>query len=111
MDLSGRVLIEFHQRQAEFLKMELANCSRSANLASMMYQSGHQESAERTIFDAEQGYAMVLRFLSAPQYSRYLTIKATQEFRAKLGELRKTLDGLRRFQEVTEGANNIKTQR
>ena len=103
MDLSGRILIEFHHRQAEFLKMELENCSRSVMAASTMYQAGHQDSAERTISDAEQGYAMVLRFLSDPQYSKYLTIKATQEFTAKMGVLRKTLDGLQRSRRVTHG--------
>jgi hypothetical protein len=96
-DLFARVQCGFHHRQAEFLKIELETCSRSANLASMMYQGGNRNSAERTIADAEQGYATVLRFLSDPQHSKSLTIKATQEFTAKMKGLRKMLDGLEQF--------------
>jgi len=96
MDLSGKVLLEFHHRQAEFLKGELDNCSRSVLAASTMYLTGHKDSADRKVSDAEQGYASVLRLLSDPHYSRYLTIKAIQEFTAKMGILRKTLDGLQR---------------
>src|SRR5258708_6458126 len=96
-DLFARVRSTFHHRQAEFLKIELDTCLRSANLASQMYQGGNRDSAERTTADAEESYAMVLRFLSDPKGSKYLTIKATQEFTAKIERLRKTLDGLRRL--------------
>jgi len=96
-DLFARVQSAFHNRQAEFLKIELETCSRSANLASMMYQAGNRNSAERIIADAEQGYATVLRFLADTQYSKHLTIKATQEFTATMKGLRKVLDGLGQF--------------
>ena len=96
-DLFAKVQSVFRHRQAEFLKIELETCSRSANLASMMYQAGNRGAAERTNGDAEKCYAMALRFLSDPKDSKYLTIKATQEFTAKMEGLRKTLDGLRRF--------------
>jgi hypothetical protein len=97
MDLSGRVLIEFHHRQAEFVKLQLETCAKSANLASAMFQAGDRDRAERTIADAEQGYATVLRSLSDPKYSKYLTIKAIQEFTAKMRALRKMLDALEQF--------------
>jgi len=96
-DLFTRVHGAFRQRTAEFLKIELETCSRSVTLASMMYQAGNRNSAERTIADAEQGYATVLRFLSDPQYSKSLTIKATQEFTAKMKGLRKALDAVQRL--------------
>ncbi len=96
-DLFTRVHGAFRQRPAEFLKIELETCSRSVTLASMMYQAGNRNSAERTIADAEQGYATVLRFLSDPQYSKSLTIKATQEFTAKMKGLRKALDAVQRL--------------
>jgi len=96
-NLFARVQSSFHHRQAEFLKIELETCSKSAKLASMMYQCGTRNSAERTIADAEQGYATILRFLSDPQYTKFLTIKATQEFTAKMKGLRKILDGLGQF--------------
>jgi len=38
-DLVARVQSAFRHRQVEFLKIELETCSRSANLASMMYQA------------------------------------------------------------------------
>src|SRR5438552_19015994 len=93
-DLFARVHRAFRQRPAEFLKIELETCSRSVTLASMMYQAGNRNSAERTIADAEQGYATILQFLSESQYSKHLTIKATQEFTAEMKGLRKILDGL-----------------
>ena len=93
MNLSQQILIEFrHRQEPEFLKNELETCSRSANLASMMYQTGNGDSAERTIADAERRYATVLRLLSNPQYSKHLTIKAIQEVTAKSAVLRKMLD-------------------
>ncbi len=96
-DLFARVRSAFHHQQGEFLKIELEACLRSANLASLMYQDGNREAAERSSADAEKCYAMVLRFLSDPKDSKRLTIKTTQEFTASMKGVRKTLDGLRRF--------------
>jgi hypothetical protein len=96
-DLFARVRSAFHHRQGEFLKIELEACLRSANLASLMYQDGNREAAERSSADAEKCYTMVLRFLSDPKDSKRLTIKATQEFTASMKGLRKTPDGLQRF--------------
>ncbi len=98
-DLFARVQSAFHHRQAEFLKIELETGLRSAHLASRMYDAGNSDSAERTTADAEESYAMVLRFLSDPKGSKCLTIKATQEFTVKIEKLRKTLDDLRRFRQ------------
>jgi hypothetical protein len=96
-DLFARVHGAFRHRQAEFVKIELETCSRSVNLAYMMFQAGNRNGAGRTVADAEQGYATVLRFLSEPQYSKHLTIKDTQEFTATMKGLRKILDGLGQF--------------
>ena len=71
-----------------------------------MYQGGNRDAAERTIADAEKCYAMVLRFLSDPKDSKCLTIKATQEFTAKMEGLRKTLDDLRRLGSDERRVNN-----
>jgi hypothetical protein len=98
MELSQRLLSEFrHRQEPEFLKNELESSSRSAHLAFVMYQTGSQDSAERTSADAEQGYTMVRRFLSNPLYSKHLTIKAIQECTAELAVLRNMLDGLEHF--------------
>ena len=93
-DFFTRAQSAFQHGQAEFLNIELETCSKSAHLASMMFQAGKRNSAERSRTDAEQRYATVLRFLSNPEYSKYLTIKTTQEFTVKLEGLRKVLDGL-----------------
>jgi hypothetical protein len=69
-DLFAGVQFTFHHRQAEFLKIELETCLRSSNLASRMYETGNRDSAERTTADAEESYAMVLRFLSDPKGSK-----------------------------------------
>ena len=102
IDLFAKVQSAFHQRQPEFLKLELETCSRSANLASLMYQGGKRDAAERPIGDAEKCYAMVLRSLSDPKASKYLTIKVIQEFTATMKALRTTLDRLQRFRGVTD---------
>jgi len=105
-DLFARVRSAFQDRQVKFLKSELKTCSRSANLASMMFQAGKKTSAERTIADAEQGYATVLWFLSNPEHSKYLTIKTTQELTAKLEGLRKVFDGL---ETIEKSQTNVMT--
>jgi hypothetical protein len=86
-----------HPRQAEFLNLELETCLRSANLAVEMYKTGDMVSADRTRTVAEECYSDVLRLMSDPKDSKPLTIKATQQFMAKLKELRKTLDALDQF--------------
>jgi Protein of unknown function (DUF2934) len=85
-----------HHRQAELLKLELETCLRSANLAVEMYNAGDRVSADRTRTVAEECYSDVFRLLSDPKESKHLTIKAIQEFKAKMGALRKTLDELQR---------------
>src|SRR5260370_36867350 len=96
-DLSTSVQSAFDHQQAEFLDVELATCSRSANLACKMYKAGNTVAAERSIADAEKCYAMVFRLLSDPKDSKDLTDEAIQEFTAKMESLRITLDGLHRF--------------
>jgi hypothetical protein len=91
-----------HHQQAEFLKLELETCLRSANLAANMYRAGDTVSAERTRAVAEECYSDVLQLLSEPKDSNRLTIKTTQEFRMKLKALRKTLDGLDQFRTPEE---------
>jgi hypothetical protein len=95
--LFASVQSAFDHQQAEFLDVELATCSRSANLASKMYKAGNTVAAERIIADAEKCYAMALRLLSDPKDSKYLTVNAIYEFTAKMEALRIKLDGLSRM--------------
>src|SRR5437899_143322 len=104
MDLFERTKDEFRHRQAEFLTRELKTCSLYLDLAYKSHEKGDRTSTARAIAYAEDGYATVFRFLSDPQDSKCLTIKATQEFTVKMEGLRKTLDGLQRFREVADGA-------
>ena len=106
--LFAGVQAAFDHQQVEFLKVELATGSRSANLACKMYRAGNTIAAERTIADAEKCYAMVLRLLSDPAESKYLTIKAIQEFTAQTEELRATIDRLQHLQDFKP--NRINTE-
>ena len=98
MDLFARVKAELHRGQAGFLTSELATCSRDAGLASTMYKGGNRKGADQKTADAENGYATVLRFLSDPQCTKRLTIKAGQDLRKQMKMLRNNLDGLKRLQ-------------
>src|SRR5438874_7210171 len=93
-DLFARTQAEFHRHQGEFLQLELAACTRSAELASTMSRGGRQKLVERAIADAEAGYAGLLRLMSDPQQSKRLTIKAKQELTGKMKALRQRLEAL-----------------
>jgi hypothetical protein len=67
-----------------------------------MYNAGDRFSADRTGTVAEECYSHVLRLVSDSKNSKRLTIKAIQEFHARMRALRKTLDGLQRFATKTE---------
>ena len=96
-DLFVRTQAEFHRCQSEFLHLELATCSRNTERASMMCRSGSRKSAERTIADAELGYATLLRLMSDPEQAKRLTIKAKQELTEKMEGLRQRLNELQRL--------------
>jgi hypothetical protein len=96
-DLFVKTQAEFHRHQSELLHLELATCSRNTELASMMCRSGNRKSAERTIAEAELGYATLLRLMSDPEQAKRLTIKAKQELTKKMEGLRESLDELQRL--------------
>jgi len=98
MDLFARTQAEFERGQAEFLTSLLATSSRCAGIASTMYEGGNTKVADQKMADAENGYATVLRFLSDPQCTKRLTIKAGQDLRKQMKMLRNNLDGLKRLQ-------------
>ena len=96
-DLFTKTKAEFHRQQSSLLQVELAMCSRNADLASRMYHAGNHTVAERTIADAESSYATVVQLMSDPARAKRLTIKATQEFTQKLHALRGRLNELKRL--------------
>jgi hypothetical protein len=84
-------------QRVEFLKSELALCLTFLFVASVKYEIGKKESAEESLANAEEVYSSVLLFVSDPKYSKHLTNKSIQEFRAGLERLRVRLDGLKGF--------------
>jgi hypothetical protein len=97
-DLFAGAHYTFQQTPAGFLSIELAACSRSANLAIELYKSGDTVSAEWTTAVAEECHSEAVRFLSDPKDSSDLTVNDLQEFTAAAKALRKTLNALRRSQ-------------
>jgi hypothetical protein len=84
-------------QRVEFLKSELTLCFTFLFVASVKYEIGKKESAEESLANAEEVYSSVLLFVSDPKYSKHLTNKSIQEFRAGLERLRDRLDGLKGF--------------
>ena len=83
---------------ARFLKAELALGFTFTTIASQRYETGYEESAERSLGNAEKAYETVSRFLADPKHTNRLTDAETRDITAKLerlrGELMK-LEGLR----------------
>jgi hypothetical protein len=75
--------------------MELAACSKNAELAAALCRSGSRRSAERTIAEAELGCAELLRLMADPAHTKRLTIKTKQEITGKLEALRRKVEALR----------------
>ena len=84
-------------QRVEFLKSELTLCFTFLFVAVVKYEVGKKESAEESLANAEEVYSSVLLFVSDPKYSKHLTNKSIQEFRAGLERLRVRLDGLKGF--------------
>ena len=97
IDLFVKTKAEFNRQKSDLLHVELATCSRNADLASTMCRAGNRQVADRTIADAESSYATVLRLLSDPIQAKRLTIRATQELTQRMQALREKLDELKRL--------------
>ncbi len=95
-----RLRVESGQRHIEFLKTELDSCFTFASTAETERTVGHDEPAERSLADAEKGYATLSRLLSDPKHAAHIPLKAHRDFTTELRRLRKTLDDLRRFMGV-----------
>ena len=95
-DLFERTQAEFNRGQADFLMTELATCSRCVYLAATTSKAGNSGFADRQIVDAENAYATARKLLADSNFCRHLTIKALQEARRSMQELRTRLDQLSR---------------
>ncbi len=91
-----RLRAKSDQDRIDFLTTDLQACFTFASVAETEHKTGHQEAAERSLADAEKGYATVLRFVSDPKHSAHIPLKTHHDFKAELQRLRTTLDQLRR---------------
>ena len=81
----------------DFIKTELDLCFTFSTIAAQRYETGNQESAEKSMANAEKAYETVRKILSDRKHSTHLTEETIQESTWKLERLRDKLDGLRRF--------------
>ena len=82
------------QHWLDFIKTELALCFTFSTIAAGKYETGNQESAAKSMANAEKAYETVIQFLSDPKRSKHLTGEESQDITAELGLLREKLDGL-----------------
>jgi hypothetical protein len=88
----------------DLIKTELALCFTFSNIAARKYETGSQESASKSMANAEKAYETVIQLLSDPKHSRRLTGEESQDITAELERLRERLDGLNK--EVQEVMRN-----
>jgi hypothetical protein len=74
----------------------LETCRTLANLAEFEQKSGNTEHAARSLEHAEAAYATMVQFMSDPKHAKHITEEQGTELRAGMGQLRETLDRLRR---------------
>ena len=82
------------RHRVEFMKSELALCFTFSTIAARRYESGDQESAKKSMANAEKAYETVIHFLSDRKHSTHLTQETVQQFTAELEQLRERLDEL-----------------
>jgi hypothetical protein len=77
--------------RARFLKAELELGFTFTTIASQNYETGHRESAGKSMVNAEKAYETVTRFLSDPKNSKSLTGAEIRDITAELERLREKL--------------------
>ena len=82
------------RHRVEFMKSELTLCFTFSSIAARRYESGDQESATKSMANAEKAYETVIQFLSDPKHSKHLTAEESQDITIELERLRDRLDGL-----------------
>jgi hypothetical protein len=95
-DLSANLQAQSDYNRVDFLLTELVLCFTFSIISARKYEAGNQESAAKSMANAERAYETVLHFLSDTKYSKHLTDETIQECTAALGRLRDRLDGLQR---------------
>ena len=85
------------EAHARFLKAELDLGFTFTSIASQRYETGHKESAGKSMMNAEKAYQTVSRFLSDPKHTKYLTNAEIHELTAELERLREKIAQLERL--------------
>ena len=76
---------------ARFLRAELDLGFTFTTIASQRYETGHKESAGKSMMNAEKAYETVSRFLSDPKHSRSLTAEEIHKLTTELERLREKI--------------------
>jgi hypothetical protein len=82
---------------ARFLKAELDLGFTFTTIASQRYQTGYDESAGKSLENAEKAFETVSRFLSDPKHTKRLTDSEIRDLTTRLGKLRAELTKLDSF--------------
>jgi DNA-binding PucR family transcriptional regulator len=82
---------------ARFLQAELQLGFTFTTIASQRYETGYEESAGKSLSNAERAYETVSRFLSDPKHSKRLTDAEVRDLTADLDRLRGELRKLEKF--------------
>jgi hypothetical protein len=76
----------------EFLQTEVQSTWALIRLAKTERQIGNEEQAERSLQHAEQGYAVMVRFLDDPKHTNHMSAEDYRRLRAETSKLRRALD-------------------
>ena len=82
---------------ARFLKAELDLGFTFTTIASQRYETGYEESAGKSLANAEKAYETVSRFLADPKHTKRLTDSEVHDLTAGLEKLREKLTKLDTF--------------
>src|SRR6266478_4474364 len=99
-DPFARLHEESAHHRLNFIKTELALCFTFSTIAARKYETGNEESAAKSMDNAEKAYETVNQYLADPKHSKHLTGEEIQDITAELERLRERLDRLLRFREV-----------
>ena len=93
-DPFAKLQAESARHRLNFIKTEVALCFTFSTIADRKYKTGNQESAARSMANAQKAYETVSLFLSDPKHSKHMTGEERHDMTAELERLRQRLDGL-----------------
>ena len=92
-----RLKAESDQVRLEYLRTELALSVLLAGIAEAEYQTGDRETFDRSLGRAEDGYAIIVSFLSDLNDAYRISDEDRRELESGMAWLRVTLDALGRL--------------